>query len=524
MLKLKVLRGLSGSPEFELSDGDNIVGRQGDCDIQIQATGISKKHARLAVQGNRCVLEDLGSSNGTFVNGAPIQNRVLSPGDRIGFYNIICELQIIQDQPSPNPATGLSQPLVQPWDQNAAVDQHHQPSAEASESPSTPPSTQSFFSDYLHKVIMPGVYKLNETNSLQGLLAGSIALFILLVTILSTIPMAELTKEGVQKEGMRRAQTLSRQLADYTERAFQAGSDVAIRTDFVENEEGVNLALVVARSDGHIIAPLTRKHGYSGNEFVARARKSEKPILQLLSDTRVGSSYPVRKYSQDSGQQEVSAVAVVLYDLETVDLSKTVSLFARVLIIAIVLGSLLYFMLYRLFAHPLEFASQQLDQALRGERDSLDSKYEVAPLEDFITNINSALSRMGTESSDQGFGSGPVDRSQEISNLVRLLKEPSFALDGQDLFIQVNSAFEELTGSRFMTLQGQTFDQLQDQALQLNLQDLLSQAKLQPATVVSSELEIGGQIYELDLQVSTESTGDIGYTLGIIRLKEEGAL
>src|SRR5207248_2628153 len=49
--------------------GEYLIGREPDCDVQINAEMVSRKHARLTINYDHALIEDLGSSNGTFVNG-----------------------------------------------------------------------------------------------------------------------------------------------------------------------------------------------------------------------------------------------------------------------------------------------------------------------------------------------------------------------------------------------------------------------------------------------------------------------
>lgn len=65
---------------------DMIVGREAACDLQLVEGHASRKHAKLSFAENAVWVEDLGSANGTFVNGAKIAGKVrLSPGDRLRF-------------------------------------------------------------------------------------------------------------------------------------------------------------------------------------------------------------------------------------------------------------------------------------------------------------------------------------------------------------------------------------------------------------------------------------------------------
>ena len=59
------------------------IGRLSECDVVVDDTGASRQHARIRRTESGFVLTDLGSTNGTMVNGAPIQEHVLEHGDRI---------------------------------------------------------------------------------------------------------------------------------------------------------------------------------------------------------------------------------------------------------------------------------------------------------------------------------------------------------------------------------------------------------------------------------------------------------
>jgi DNA-binding winged helix-turn-helix (wHTH) protein len=55
--------------QIPLLNGANVIGRAADAAIRIDAPGISRYHARIRVDGGRATLEDLGSKNGTHLNG-----------------------------------------------------------------------------------------------------------------------------------------------------------------------------------------------------------------------------------------------------------------------------------------------------------------------------------------------------------------------------------------------------------------------------------------------------------------------
>mgnify|MGYP003960317327 CR=1 FL=1 len=64
---------------------DFIIGRGSKADFVLKDKAVSARHSRIRQVGNDCVLEDLGSSNGTYVDGVPIVSCVLKGGDMVQF-------------------------------------------------------------------------------------------------------------------------------------------------------------------------------------------------------------------------------------------------------------------------------------------------------------------------------------------------------------------------------------------------------------------------------------------------------
>jgi hypothetical protein len=82
-LRVETAPGLRAGAAYDLSDGA-LLGRGADADIVLEDSFSSSRHARLIPQGDAIVLEDLGSTNGTYLNGEPLAGpQPLHDGDRI---------------------------------------------------------------------------------------------------------------------------------------------------------------------------------------------------------------------------------------------------------------------------------------------------------------------------------------------------------------------------------------------------------------------------------------------------------
>lgn len=84
---------------WEVPEGETQIGRASDLTVSLPDRSVSRMHARLRRQGNSLVLEDVGSRNGTSVNGVRIHSpHTLSANDRISFGNIMVRL-VTEDRP-----------------------------------------------------------------------------------------------------------------------------------------------------------------------------------------------------------------------------------------------------------------------------------------------------------------------------------------------------------------------------------------------------------------------------------------
>ena len=82
--KLIQNQGASDSKEYELTRPEIIIGRDPNVDLTIPSPAVSRRHARLIRAGEGYLLEDLGSSNGTFLNDERLlDRRLLKSGDQV---------------------------------------------------------------------------------------------------------------------------------------------------------------------------------------------------------------------------------------------------------------------------------------------------------------------------------------------------------------------------------------------------------------------------------------------------------
>ena len=84
--------------EFKIDQDEIIIGRDSDNEVQIDNVAVSREHAKIIRGPNSCLIEDLNSTNGTFVNGKKINKKFLNKNDEISIGKH--SLQIILEEPT----------------------------------------------------------------------------------------------------------------------------------------------------------------------------------------------------------------------------------------------------------------------------------------------------------------------------------------------------------------------------------------------------------------------------------------
>lgn len=587
MWSVRILNGPQAGQIIDLRLGRNLLGRTPQCDIKILSPGISKEHCEIHVYKEKIMVVDLRSSNGTFVNGVKIQNGLIRLGDKIGVHDIIFDLiatpdirprtltqknyshnptedQSLRAQSFPPQSYGSqpygSQPFVpqaqsaQGYQNNLAqqlnpndmqslaynTNQNSEPTADLQNQQPQFQSAienQNLFNNlyvqlqnYMERVALPGVYKLASLTEFKLILAGFITLFIFSVTLLSLFPMMQITRSSIMSESMRRASSLARHMAEVNQQNFLQGNLTAMSTHSAETEEGVKQAFIIQQSDGMIVAPASRAGRSSDISFVHRARKEAKSTVSEIDSSTIGASYPIGLYDPNTGEPSVKAYAIVIYDISSLsfDSGRTISLFMQTLLIASILGILIFYFMYHLIEYPVKALNQQLDTALREKTDNIQIEFQFPAFQSLVSNVNTLLTRSlsfsneGMSSSNFNFN---VNQDLEAENLVQIIMLPAAAINAQGNFMTCNARFETFARSTKNQIQGQGTSSLGDSSLQQMIDHLLMKTKENPVTIQSDQLDFSGQPCHIHCQafLSQNSQGNINYFLLVITPAEGGS-
>ena len=125
MARLVLLSEGFNGRTYELKVDRTTVGRVSDNAFEIPEASVSSHHAEILLRGNDIVIRDLGSTNGTFINGEKITEAVLKPGQTLRFGTIDLRLDT-GDAPvsgAPMGGTSASKKPKQSLDQTVIIPQ-----------------------------------------------------------------------------------------------------------------------------------------------------------------------------------------------------------------------------------------------------------------------------------------------------------------------------------------------------------------------------------------------------------------
>jgi hypothetical protein len=180
-LKLKFVAGKYEGGEFRLpSEGEVFIGRGAELPVVLAEDMVSRKHAKLTIQGDRIRIEDLGSTNGTFVNGERVKAAEVRVGDRILIGTSIMKLLASEIPDSrPQRSTGgipttrsamPPKPGMPPLPTQAHLTVPPEPDAEAMPEPRVSTGSVKTVAGSIEEIPLPDILQLFSASRKTGLL------------------------------------------------------------------------------------------------------------------------------------------------------------------------------------------------------------------------------------------------------------------------------------------------------------------------------------------------------------------
>jgi DNA-binding winged helix-turn-helix (wHTH) protein len=91
----QIFRLIWNRREIQLGEGENVLGRDRDVVVWLDSSTVSRRHARITIQGGQALIEDLGSRNGTWVGGRKAEKATaLSDRDEIKLGSVVLTFRV----------------------------------------------------------------------------------------------------------------------------------------------------------------------------------------------------------------------------------------------------------------------------------------------------------------------------------------------------------------------------------------------------------------------------------------------
>lgn len=494
MFKLVVVGGKLRGKEFVLSDGENVIGRGADNDVSVPVEGISKKHLKVTVNGETAFAEDLGSSNGTLINGKIIKRMTIKDGDKIALPNLIFQVVYVIEK-KVIVKRKVSKGGVESDDSYDELSQ-------------TEPMPASLMAKpiwiFKHK-IMPIIYSFNEQYEWSALVGFLLFIFIAINISLTIVPVLSDSRRLLIREVGLRAKQYAAEVDRFNNIYLRDKNLDQVYTGFLEGEdaEGVQ-SYKLFDTEGRVYRPVAELNTIVNDPFAVEAlkafRSGDRDEVARIDGRIIKVARAIKAHDKNLGRDVVVAIIAIEFaptSLAT-EAANNSKAYLESLVTSGMVAIIFFGMLYYMTTRPLEEMKVQVEKVLRGRQKEVESKIMFKEIHPLRNAINSILSRLKELQSAEA---GEMQSMEEDGPYIRSLEEfmagaqgPVMILNSEKIIQRINPEAEDLIGIRENASAGQSIlDTARDQGFAATLIDLCDQSANNEGCNQKENYEIGGK-------------------------------
>ncbi|MCK5883035.1 MAG: FHA domain-containing protein [Bacteriovoracaceae bacterium] len=494
MYKLVAIGGKIRGEEFVLEEGENTLGRDSECSIHLPVNGISKKHLSITVTKDVAYIQDLGSSNGTFVNGKMIKRATVKDKDKIALPDVILQVVHVEEK-----KIVIKKKVKSDEDD----DEDYMTGGE-------PPKAlpRKLLHIFKYK-IMNFLYGINEEYEWRILLGILTSIFVVITIALTILPVLSNSRSVLKKEVAKRGGVYADMVARLNSRALEQKNLDQIDTAFLDREPGID-SYELFDLEGRIVRPIGKLNSFIQDTFSIRARDwalkntSTNEAVVSLSGGQIGIARRIMAFNPKYNDTEAVGVIAIKFAPESilVEAKRNQKDFFEALVtsslVAIIFGLVVYYLTVR---HLEEFRFQ-VEEALRGKRKSLETRYlmnEISPLRNSINSILQRLRELNNEEDDD-FAELEEDGPyvEQLGEFMRGGGVATLILNSQKQVEKINDSAEEITGIRQDSSQGMDLlDVAREKGFAGTLIELCDQSANNAGTNQEGTYELSGKDYDV---------------------------
>lgn len=506
MYKLVVVAGKKRGEEFVLKNGDNVLGRSDEVDIPFQVQGVSKNHMCITVTDDAAYIKDLGSSNGTFLNGKVITRATAKHGDKIALPDAILQVVYVKEK---------KRIIKKKIERDSAEDVE-----EEFLTGGEPPS------DHIGRIIH--LFKYRLMNLFYGInqeyewrvLFGIVLTVALVLTITITIfPVLNDSHNSLIRETRKRGALLADVVARQNEIILQKRQYNQVRTGFIDDRLTDGGSGIVGYElfdlEGRIIAPIEKKNEYISDPFSVQAREwamkspasnLERPFFKSLESSQIGIARKIMAYNQVEDQKQGVGVIAIKFRPQSVVISANsgTKKYLIALVYAFIVGVFFYGIVYFLNLRPIEELKFELEEAIRGRKRNVEGSYMMSELHGIKNSINSTLQRLRElqDTDSDEFAELESDEGY-VNSLIEVLQGfpgPGLVLNSEKNLMRINPIAEDITGIRESSSQGMSLlDVSREKGFAATVIELCDESANNGGVLQQGDYELSGTPYNVNV-------------------------
>ncbi len=532
-MKLVVLSGPIRGKVLDLASGNNFIGRAEENSITLPSGQVSRRHACISLTGDRVFLEDLGSSNGTFVGEQRIQQKVaLKPGSRFRIGEFMMELSVdgrvsgapaaVAGKPAPAPRPGRGQPAA------GQVMPIVMPRVQAGETP---------------------FWRFYRTIAFLGwrgqVVLGAMGL-VLIVIGLGVYPLLKDEQRTLTQEVLKRGKVLVNRLAMRNGEFVKNMLETNLDATQILSEEGVVEAYLLT-PNLMVLSPVEQRGRSMSNRTVcANAFRSGNVVVASEAELEIGEgragvyhmATPIRVWANEQGRYKTYGVAYIVMDarrVAEVNARTDVKLTAAGIVVAVAMA--LYLVaLFLLTNRPLGALADDGELVLRGDLRAVESRARWKELNSLAHTLNrsfdryhqaaSATSAATLEAVGPSFVAGDRDASIEdakVSAIADAVSEAVLVTDEMQRVVYLNQRAARTLGATLQTARGRhIMEAIANREVLGEVLDILKKLVESDSSTVSTKVTLPGESgpgeHELVASgVRDDKTGQLSYAAIVIR-------
>lgn len=492
-----VVGGKLRGKEYILNEGENIIGRDTECDVCLSVAGVSKKHLSVTVTGDVAYIQDLGSSNGTFLNGKIIKRATAKSGDKIALPDLIIQVVYVKEKKKiiKKRAAQASEEIEDPYGELEVP--------------------ENILAKLVHTFrfkVMKVVYGINEEYEWRVLLGIAMTVFIVVNVTLTIGPVLRDTQQVLLTETAKRGGFYAEVISDQNASALARRNLDQVDTGFLNNQDGVK-SYELFDLEGRIVRPLERRNQYINDPFSVRVRewatdrsgtRTSDDVRTLLGNGEIGIGRVITTFNPSSGAREPVGIIAIRFAPQSITSEgvRNQKAYLEAIVIGIFIAVFFYGVVYFMTKRPIEELHHQIDEALRGRRKSLESIYlfdELRPLRNVINSLIQRNRELQNEGDDD-FAEVEGDESYvaSLKEFLRGAAGPAIVLDSEKKVKALNVEAEDLTGIRESTgLDMDLLDVCREQGFAATMIELCDNSANEGGASQDGSYEISGIEYNI---------------------------